>query len=240
MDIGSLATVAAIVAVAGLVRGITGFGGSMVMTPPLSLLIGPPEAVATALFLETLAALQAVPEVIRNVQWRTLLPITVAAALTVPLGSYVLVTLDREIVRRMIAGVVVLFSIGLLVGYRHAGRRRTTTSAGLGLLSGFMLGATGIGAPPVILYLLSGPDPAVVTRANLTTYVTLISAFGLLMLLVGGVITGELALRVLLLTPVFLGGMVLGGRVFARLTDEGFRRATLVVLIIVSGAILVA
>ena len=89
MDIGSLATVAAIVAVAGLVRGITGFGGSMVMTPPLSLLIGPPEAVATALFLETLAALQAVPEVIRNVQWRTLLPITVAAALTVPLGSYV-------------------------------------------------------------------------------------------------------------------------------------------------------
>jgi uncharacterized membrane protein YfcA len=240
LQLGLFAAAAAIVAIAGLVRGVTGFGGAMVMSPPLSLLLGPREAVVTALILETIAALQFLPEVIRKVSWRTLLPISAAAALTVPLGGYLLVTLDREIVRRLIAGVVVVFSFALLVGYRYAGRPRVTTSVGLGLISGVMLGTTGIGAPPIILYLLSGPDPAPVTRANLTTYVTVISIFGLVTLWASAVLTADLALRSLLVAPLFLGGMWLGSRVFARMTDESFRRATLLVLMAVSAVILLA
>jgi uncharacterized membrane protein YfcA len=239
LRLGSAIAAAAIVAIAGLVRGITGFGGSMVMTPPLSLLLGPSAAVVTALILETIAALQFLPEVVRKVRWRTLLPISVAAAITVPLGGYLLVTLDREIVRRLIAGVVVVFSLALLIGYRHTGRPRITTSVMLGLLSGVMLGTTGIGAPPIILYLLSGPDPAAVTRANLTTYVTVISIFGLVTFWASAVMTMQLVLRSLLLAPLFLGGMCLGSRVFAKMTDESFRRATLIVLIAISAIILV-
>ena len=41
----------AIAAVAGVVRGVTGFGGSMVMTPPLALLFGPRAAIAAVLLL---------------------------------------------------------------------------------------------------------------------------------------------------------------------------------------------
>ena len=44
--------VVAIVFLAGLMRGITGFGGAMLMAPPLSFLIGPVATVVTALVLE--------------------------------------------------------------------------------------------------------------------------------------------------------------------------------------------
>ncbi len=45
----------AIAALAGIVRGVTGFGGSMVMTPPLALLFGPRAAIAAVLLLEAFA-----------------------------------------------------------------------------------------------------------------------------------------------------------------------------------------
>ena len=45
VDYVTLIAAAAIAAVAGVVRGITGFGGAMVMAPPLALLLGPKLAV---------------------------------------------------------------------------------------------------------------------------------------------------------------------------------------------------
>ena len=54
----------AIVIVAGLVRGTTGFGGAMLMTPVLSVLYPPVNAVVIALLLETAAALVMFPDAV--------------------------------------------------------------------------------------------------------------------------------------------------------------------------------
>src|SRR3974390_110650 len=83
-DIAAIATVT----VAGFFRGVTGFGGAMMMTPMLSLLIGPVPAVVTALLLETAAALVMFPDALPKVNWRTLSYLTLPAILTVPLGGY--------------------------------------------------------------------------------------------------------------------------------------------------------
>ena len=107
----------------------------------------------------------------RNATWRLLAPIALAACVTVPLGGYVLVHADQDIVRRAIAAVVFIFALLLLKGARYTGAHGPASSGALGALSGTVLGATGIGGPPVILYLLSGPDSMRVTRANLTLYV---------------------------------------------------------------------
>ena len=47
---------AGIVAAAGVMRGITGFGGAMLMTPPLGMLLGAVPAVVISLCLEAVAA----------------------------------------------------------------------------------------------------------------------------------------------------------------------------------------
>ncbi|HUG77544.1 MAG TPA: TSUP family transporter, partial [Burkholderiales bacterium] len=69
-------------AAAGVVRGITGFGGAMVMSPPLALLLGPRLMVPVALLLEGIAALPMVWETRRLVRWRVIGPIIVAAFTT--------------------------------------------------------------------------------------------------------------------------------------------------------------
>jgi uncharacterized membrane protein YfcA len=232
--------VAAVVALAGFMRGITGFGGAMLMAPPLSILLGPVPAVLIALTLEISAALVMFPDALPKINLRTLAYLTVPAVFTVPLGGYLLLTLDPVIARKMIAGVVVIFSFVLLSGVRYTGSPRPATSLVLGSIVGVLLGATSVGAPPVILYLLSGPDPQVVTRANLTVFVTAISVIGLGMLVVAGAATLPLLLLAAMLTAPFLFATWLGGKAFNKLSDVAVRRVALGMMLVMSVVALAA
>ena len=237
MDFSAPETIAAvaIAAVAGVVRGITGFGGAMVMAPPLALLFGPSLAVPVVLLLESVAATPMLVQTRRQVRWRVVGPILAAACLAAPLGRYVLVVAEPQLLRRAIAAIVIVFSLLLLFGWRYAGRQRIATSIGLGALSGTMVGATSIGGPPVILYLLSGPDPVAVTRANLTLFVAATSLAAIAALWLGGILGLPAVVAGLLLAPGYYGGLVAGSRAFARFHDVRFRRFTLLLLIVVSG-----
>lgn len=223
---------AAVVMLAGFMRGITGFGGAMLMAPPLSILLGPVPAVVIALTLEISAALVMFPDALPKVNLRTLTYLTLPAVFTVPIGGYLLLTLDPVIARKMIAGVVVVFSLVLLSGVRYSGLPRPATSLVLGSVVGVLLGATSVGAPPVILYLLSGPDPQVVTRANLTVFVTAISVVGLVMLVVAGAATTPLVLRAAILTAPYLLATWLGAKAFNKLSDTAVRRVSLGMMLV--------
>jgi uncharacterized protein len=223
---------AVVVMLAGFMRGVTGFGGAMLMAPPLSLLLGPVPAVAIALILETSAALVMFPDALPKINLRTLAYLTVPAAFTVPIGGFLLLTLDPGIARKMISGVVVVFSLVLLFGVRYSGSPRPATSIALGSVVGVLLGATSVGAPPVILYLLSGPDPQVVTRANLTVFVTAISVVGLVMLVVAGAATPPVWLLAAMLIVPFLLATWLGGKAFNIMSEVAVRRVALGMMLV--------
>lgn len=224
----------------GLVRGTTGFGAAMVMTPPLALLIGPQAAVPVTLLLETFAAAPMLPAAAALARWQVIAPISAAAVLTVPLGGYLLIGADPLTLRRLIALTVIAFSVVLLLGCRYHGPQRLPTSLGLGALSGIMLGATSMGAPPVILYLLSGPDAVAVTRANLTLYIVIISAAGLVMAGFAGLIGPATIRAAAELAIPFAVGVGAGSRLFSRFSREGFRRATIAFMLMVSVGVLIA
>lgn len=234
----SLLGALAICGLGGLVRGATGFGGAMVMTPVLSVLLGPIAAVISALLLETFAAAPMLRDAARKAHWRTILPICAVACLTAPLGAYLLSTLDPLLARRAIAATVLVFALVLLTGIRYRGKQRLGTSMALGATSGVLVGATSVGAPPVILYLLASSDPPDVTRANLTLFVTIISLAALGALLWRGMLDGPNSLTALLLSPLFLGGVWLGSRLYGKLDAAQMRRWTLIFLVVVSAGVL--
>lgn len=239
-DASTLAIALLISGVAGIVRGVTGFGGAMVMSPPLALLLGPRLTVPIVLVLESVVAAPMLLQTRTLINWRLMGAILVVACLCVPLGTLILVSLEPQLMRRAIALTVILFAIVLLIGWRYSGRPRLATSVGLGALSGTMLGATSVGGPPVILYLLSGPDPVATTRANLTVYVTVASLAGLAALWYHNVFDAPAAVASLWLAPAYYFGLRAGTRVFPRLSDARFRQLTLVLLIATSTGILLA
>jgi uncharacterized membrane protein YfcA len=113
---------AAIVACAGIMRGITGFGGAMLMTPPLGVLIGAVPAVAIALFLEAVAALIMAPSTHRDLPRREFALLIIPACLAIPLGTRLLVDLDPHLARRLIGAMVLVSSLAMLGGLRFTGQ----------------------------------------------------------------------------------------------------------------------
>lgn len=236
----TLALAAAIGALAGVIRGITGFGGAMVMSPPFALLLGPLVTVPVVLLLESVIAAPMLVQLRHLVRPRVIGPIIAMACVTVPVGTWILVSVEPQVMRRAIAVVVIVFSLLLLKGWRYAGPQRAATALGLGAISGTMVGATSMGGPPVILYLLAGPDPIEVTRANLTYFVGAISLAGIVILAINGVLDGRCLWLALALAPGYYLGMVAGTRLFSRFNDTRFRRFTLVLMLVVATGILVA
>lgn len=225
---------AALAALAGLTRGVTGFGGAIVLTAPLSLLVPPHQAIVTSLLLESVAAAAMLPAALRFARPRRLLPILLAAAATVPVGATVLANLDPALARRLIAAMVLAFSVLMLRGFRYRGTPRPLTSVAVGAASGVLTAATSVGGPPVILYLLSGPDPVITTRAHLTLFIIFISAVTLAYLGYVGIFSLSMGLLALTLAPFFLAGVGAGSLVFHRIDEARFRRIALAVLIALS------
>ena len=224
----------AVVMLAGFMRGMTGFGGAMLMAPSLSLLLGPVPAVVIALALESAAAAVMFADALPRIQGRSVLYLTVPACLTVPIGGYFLLTLDPVLARKAIAAAVALFSLMLLTGFRYSGAPRPSTSVALSLVVGVLLGATSVGAPPIIIYLLAGGDPPSTTLVNLTVIVTAISVMGMVMLMSAGIITRELALQAVGLTFPFLAATWVGGRMYGRMTESTVRRVALAMMLSLS------
>ena len=69
----------AVALIAGVIRGITGFGGAVVMAPPLALLRGPRVMIPVTLLLEGIAAMPMLWQTRDLVRWRLIGPILAAA-----------------------------------------------------------------------------------------------------------------------------------------------------------------
>lgn len=229
-----------IIALAGVVRGVSGFGGAMLIAPPLSILLDPVTAVLHSLALEAVAAVAVLPWVWRRLEARTLLMIGLPALVAIPAGGLLLVTLDPDPIRRLLALTVIGFSALMLLGLRFTGAPRRGPAAAVGAASGILFGATSMGGPPVILYMLAGPSGHETTRANLMAYISAASAVSLILPWQAGHLTGEVARSVGLLVPPYLLGIALGARLFPLIDERLFRKLALGFMLLVSGFALLA
>ena len=101
----------AVATAAGMMRGFAGFGSGMLMAPIFAILFGPVETVAVIILMESVVTVQLMPGVRHEIDWRFVLPMGVAAMLLMPLGSWLLITIDAEIVARSMAAIVVGFVV---------------------------------------------------------------------------------------------------------------------------------
>lgn len=225
-----LVIAAATVLAAGLIRGFSGFGSSLVNAPMLSLLWGPTVGVPIAALVEFVPAVQLTPRAIPIAQWRTILIMGVPALILVPIGMWLLITLPNEMIRRFVAAVVLGLVAVMWSGWRYRGKRTVALSLGVGALSGLLSGTTGVGGPPVILYLMSGADDAAVIRANMIGFFTIVVIGMAVTFAFGGLFGPQVLWRTVLLAVPFIVGIFAGARLFPLASQRTFRNIALTFL----------
>ena len=229
-DIG-LWTALGVTLVAGLMRGFAGFGSAMLMAPIFAILFGAADMVVTVTAIELVVSLQLFPQVRKDADWKTLTPMSIAACIAMPFGVWLLASIDKGTIVTGVSAIIVGFVIVLWSGWKYRGPRSSAISAAVGSISGGMMATTGVGGPPVLLYLLSLNDPPNVNRANIVTYY-FVTGFLLIAIVVAtGVAGWQALLRAVVLFPAMVLGAWIGGRMFASFGNERtYRNVALAIL----------
>jgi len=225
---------------AGLIRGFSGFGSALINAPILSLIWGPTVGVPVAALVEIAPAIQLTPKAIKIAHWKTVWAFSIPAVILLPLGTFILVSVPADDMRRAIGAIVLVVALILWSGWRYRGPRGTGPAIGVGLVGGALAGATGVAGPPVILYLMSSNDSPALTRANLIAYFTIILFGFIVVLTLKGLITIEIAWLVGVLLVPFVVGATIGTKMFPLASEKTFRIIALTTLTVSSLYVLVA
>jgi uncharacterized membrane protein YfcA len=226
----------AIAALAGMVRGFSGFGSALIYMPLIAALYDPRVAAVTLLLIDTVGAAPFAVRAFPRCTWREVLPIFVAAALAVPFGAMALKVVDPTVLRWFMA-LLVLALLGILMsGWRYHGTLSLPVTVAVGLFSGFGGGAVQIAGPAVIIYWLGGANSAATVRANLLVYFLLLDTTLCVVYAWQGLFAADLlALSALLAIPFFIATAV-GAAFFAGTSDLLYRR--IAYLIIAAAAVI--
>jgi hypothetical protein len=224
------AAAAAIALLSGAARGFSGFGSAMIYIPLVATVYEPRIAAATMVLIDFVCAFPLAVRAVPHCNGREVIPISIAAAVAVPVGTWVLLVADPVMLRWIIAGVVAVLLAVLASGWRYHGRPRLPATIGVGLLSGLGSGAVQIAGPPVILYWLGGAGQAAYVRANLMVYFTFIDVIGCIAYFREGLFTREVAALSLLLGLPFILAMVAGVHWFRGASEQTFRRVAYAII----------
>lgn len=215
----------------GLVRGFTGFGFAMVFMPLASVVLGPVAALALIWFIDLPFALPIAARNAKQAEWREVLPLLATATLALPLGLWLLLWLDRETMRWILAGLILTAVALMASGWRYHGRPGIPLSLGVGALSGLFSGMASIGGMPLAVFWLSAQrNDRHKTRANMQTF------FGVSTVISGTILwyKGILTLAALMMAlPLFAAyGLALwaGTHGFRLASEATFRRIAYAVI----------
>lgn len=230
-SLAALAASAVAIALAGIVRGLTGFGFSALAVSSMSLWLPPAQVVPPVLLLEVLASVRLLPSVWREIHWDWMRWLVIGNVVGIPLGVALLAGGDAHVVKAVIAGLVLVFAVALARAWRppwHDGRPARLFT---GIVSGLCNGLAAIGGLAAVVMLLSTAVAMAATRATLIGLFMFTDAYALAVAASQGLVGASTLKATAWLLPPTLIGVGLGSRWYARIDAARFRRYVIYLLI---------
>jgi uncharacterized membrane protein YfcA len=231
VDLTGAFWVALLTGLAALCQSLSGFGFSLLVVPPLSIVLGARQAVVVANLLSAFLGLLMAGRLRRAIDWRLGGTLFAGALAGMPVGLAVLLAVDAAVLRVIIA-VTVLVSTAVL--WRGVRIRRTSRPGDLaaGFVSGVLNTSTSMSGPPVVVYLQGREVPATGFRATLAAYFLASSAVAVALLAAGGEVSGASFGYSVVGAVTILPAWALGSRLARRVDEAQFRRLVMAVLVL--------
>jgi hypothetical protein len=235
-----LIPVVGIIFVAALVRSALGFGDAVVAMPLLAMVIGLKTATPLVAFMGPTISLLILMKGWTAGDMKAAARLIAASLLGIPLGVYGLARLPEEPLKIALGALILLYGV---FGLARPGARIRNEKAWLpwlvGWTAGVLGGAYNTNGPPVVAYGMLKGWPPEGFRATLQGYFLLTG----LMILAGhgiaGMWTREVFRFFLYSLPAIVLGVVLGGLVNRKLTQNVFAKLVYGFLVLMGGILLV-
>lgn len=220
------------VAVAGVVRGFSGFGTAMIVGPVAAAAYNPQAAVVIILIIDALPILPLVVPALRKVDMREIAPVVAGYALALPLGIWFLVTWEPTPLRWFMSIVIFIVVAVLWSGWHYRGPRTVPVRLGVGGVAGFLGGSTSASGPPVILYWMALRTGAGQVRANLLVFLMATEILAFVGFFLSGLLTGPAVSVGIVASPVYLVALLVGARLFGLASEVTYKRIALIIVLV--------
>lgn len=232
---------AAIAFAAFFVRGFSGFGSALVLTPLVALIFDPRLAVAASAVLGASIGAGIAFQARRQIDWSALRRPLTAALPCIVIGATLLARVDEKQLRKGLGIVIIIFGLRLLVPLvrRMAPHRRWSPRIGyvVGGISGLIGGAFGTGGPPIVVYLENQIDERARLRASILGILLIFDFTRIGSYTYTGILDRDAMIASLTMLPAAFIGAQVGARLHVRVSERVFR-STLGAVLVGSGLLL--
>lgn len=222
----------------GLIQGMTGFGVMLVALPLMALIIDIKIAIPLIMMLGFVMNVILVCQLARHVQTRNWLPLLIASLPGVPVGIYLLKTVEPQWLETLVGSVI----IGTAVATWRYGSSKAELKKhwifAAGFSSGFLGASIGASGPPVIIYTALQPWPKHQIKATLVTFFCVSGALILTLQFFSGLITSEVTHHFIYCLLPLLAGVSTGLRLFDRIKESLYKRTIYILLFALGGIML--
>ena len=222
----------AIIFLAGIARGLSGFGTGMIVAPVAGAIYGPKAALTLLVLIDILPSLPVTIPAFRIARWNEVIPVLAGMFAGVPIGIWILINGDELILRWLICLTILGCVAVLWLRWNWRGPRNAKVSLGIGGVAGILSGIASIPGPPILAYWMTAGLPAAIVRANLLALFFIATFIGLANIYVAGIFDWDIAMRALVAAPIYFFGIVAGTLAFSKGGEQLYRIATFVLILL--------
>jgi len=221
-----------VIFLSSVIQGLTGFGFALVSVPIMIFILSPKVVVPIIIIHGLIINLIILFEARKWVKLKRIWPLIIAGATGIPIGTYLLIALDANILEILIGSVIIPFAITSLAGFNKTIRSEKFAFAPVGITSGLLASSTSLAGPPVILFFINQGIEKQSFRANLVAYFTVLGIVAIAAYMIGGIITTEVINYALWFLPATILGTMIGIKLAPKLSEQLFRNIALIIVII--------
>lgn len=230
--------VVTVIFLAAFIRSAFGFGEALVAVPLLALMMPVAVAVPVAVLVSITVAGVVVAQDWRHVHFRSAGRLFLSTLVGMPLGLLLLTAVAEQIVKAILAFVIVGFSTYCLLSRRRVALENDRLAWLFGFGAGVLGGAYGMNGPPLVVYgTLRGWSPQHF-RATLQGYFLPASLVGMCGYWLAGLWTPAVTHDYLVALPAIVAAILLGRAVNRRMSGHSFLLYVHIGLIVVGAVLL--
>ena len=224
----SLGLLAAIIFFAGIVRGCIGFGFSALVVASGALFLSPAQLVPMVVLLEVIASVQMLPSALPSVHWRAHNWLLLALVCATPIGVYALSIAPDNILRLVVALLVLIVASIMMGGFRFAGDLDRKHLLSVGVVAGLFNGIAAVGGMPIAVYLSSSSISMAQVRGTLVMLFFGAEAVFIVSALFNQVYDRAILFTGLLAVIPMAAGIWFGSHIFVRVDEKKLRKYTVI------------
>lgn len=232
MSLGIYLLAFIIIGCSSMIQGITSFGFSLLALPLLSLILPLQEIVPILVIFSLAINIIIFTKVKGHINKLQITLLVLFGLISIPIGINALQGMNENIIKFVVGLVIIISAASMNYGIKLKFKNQNVAYAITGFLSGILNGSSSLSGPPVILLLSNEGTSKENFRKTLSTYFLVLNLFTIPFFILEKMITNEVIVNTLYLSPALLIGVFSGVFLGNRLPDNIFKRITLILIFV--------